>query len=189
MHGPRRVAAARRPCGECVDATVKGMASHGATRVRTDLRAGDIGEIVRLHGILYRDLAGFDHTFEAYVAESVGECFATYDPVRDRVWIVEREGQVLGSLVLKGRSGDVAQLRYFLLHPALRGQGLGRDLMTKLLDFARAAGYRRIFLLTDEAVTPAATHLYVSHGFQRTELRAVERWGTSSAEQRYELDL
>lgn len=163
--------------------------AHTGTRVRTDLRAGDIGEIVRLHGILYRDLAGFDHTFEAYVAESVGECFATWEAARDRTWIVEREGEVLGSLVLKGRSPEEAQLRYFLLHPSLRGQGLGRDLMTRLLDFARAAGYRRIFLLTDEAVTPAATHLYVSHGFRRTGVRAVERWGTSTAEQRYEMDL
>lgn len=168
---------------------MKASGADTSAHVRTDLRAGDIGAIVRLHGILYRDLAGFDHTFEAYVAESVGECFAAWDAARDGVWMVEREGTVLGSLVLKGRSPDEAQLRYFLLHPSLRGQGLGRDLMAQLLDFARAVGYRRIFLLTDEAVTPAATHLYVSHGFRRTGVRDVERWGTSTAEQRYELDL
>lgn len=159
------------------------------TAIRTELGAGDIGEIVRLHGVLYRDLAGFDHTFEAYVAESVGECFGSWKPERDRVWLVEGNGEVLGSLVLKGRGEDTAQLRYFLLHPELRGQGMGRRLMEMLLGFARERGYRRIYLLTDEAVTAAAIHLYEVYGFRRTESRAVERWGTSSAEQRYELDL
>ncbi len=152
--------------------------------IRTDLRPGDIGEIVRLHGVLYRD-----HTFEAYVAGSLGECFGSWDPARDGLWLVERADEVLGSLVLKGRSPDTAQLRYFLLAPELRGQGLGRRLMEMLLAFARDRGYRHIYLLTDEAVTAAAIHLYLVYGFRRTESRPVERWGTSSAEQRYELDL
>lgn len=165
------------------------MASTPDISVRTDLAAGDIGAIVALHGVLYRELAGFDHTFEAYVAESVGECFRTYDPERDRVWIVERAGAVVGSLVLKARSRDEAQLRYFLLHPELRGHGLGRRLMQHLIEFARERGYRRIWLLTDEAVTAAATNLYVSCGFRRTSERAVQRWGTSTAEQRYDLEL
>lgn len=157
--------------------------------VRTDLRPGDIGTIIALHGQLYGREASFDHTFEAYVAETVGECFGAWDTERDRVWIVELNGQVLGSLVLKGRSPDRAQLRYFLLDPALRGRGLGRRLLSDLIDFARATGYTRIFLLTDESVTGAAIHLYRAFGFRRTEERPVERWGSSLAEQRYELVL
>lgn len=157
--------------------------------IRTELAPGDIGAIVALHGVLYRELAGFDHTFEAYVAESVGECFRSWDPARDRVWIVERAGAVLGSLVLKGRSDEAAQLRYFLLHPDLRGRGLGRRLMERLLAFARGRGYRRIWLITDEAVATAATRLYLAFGFRSTAERAVARWGGSTAEQRYELEL
>ena len=160
----------------------------GAT-IRSDIRAGEIGGMIALHGVLYTVDAGFDLSFETFVAASVAEYFETFDAVRDRVWIVERAGQMRGCLALKGRSPVDAQLRYFLLHPELRGQGLGRKLIEAFLECARALGYERIFLLTDEAHTAAATHLYLAYGFHKTDERTVERWGNSAAEQRYELEL
>jgi N-acetylglutamate synthase-like GNAT family acetyltransferase len=157
--------------------------------IRTQIRPGDIGAIIALHGILYAGDVGFDTTFEAYVASSVGEFFETFDAARDRFWLIERDGRLLGCIALKKRSPSDAQLRYFLLHPELRGRGLGRRLMEELIAFARAQGYSRIFLLTDEEHTPAATHLYTSYGFRRTGERAVDRWGGSLAEQRFDLEL
>jgi N-acetylglutamate synthase-like GNAT family acetyltransferase len=154
-----------------------------------DIRAGDIGGMIALHGVLYTHDAGFDLSFEAFVAASVAEFFESFDPTRDRVWIVERAGQMRGCLALKGRSQVEAQLRYFLLHPELRGQGLGRRLIEAFLECARDLGYQRIYLLTDEAHTAAATHLYLAYGFHKTDERPVERWGNSTAEQRYELEL
>jgi N-acetylglutamate synthase-like GNAT family acetyltransferase len=159
------------------------------TAIRSDLRPGDIGGIIALHGVLYTADAGFDVSFEAFVAASVAEYFETFDPARDRVWIVERAGQMCGCLALKGRSPVEAQLRYFLLHPDLRGQGLGRKLIEAFLECARALRYKRIFLLTDEAHTAAATHLYLAYGFRKIDERPVDRWGNSVAEQRYELEL
>jgi N-acetylglutamate synthase-like GNAT family acetyltransferase len=145
--------------------------------------------MIALHGVLYTVDAGFDLSFEAFVAASVAEYFESFDPARDRVWIVERAGQMRGCLALKGRSAVEAQLRYFLLHPELRGQGLGRKLIEAFLEYARSLGYTRIFLLTDEAHTAAATHLYLAYGFRKIDERSVERWGNSVAEQRYQLEL
>lgn len=159
------------------------------TTIRTGLQPGDIGNLIALHGELYARDAGFDHTFEAYVATTVGEFFESYDPACDRLWVVERDSEMLGSLALKGRTAAEAQLRYFLLHPSLRGRGLGRRLMELLIAFARETGYTRIFLLTDEDHTAAATHLYLAYGFRLSETRSIARWGMSTAEQRYDLEL
>jgi GNAT superfamily N-acetyltransferase len=41
--------------------------------VRNELRAGDLGRIIALHGECYAALPGFGLTFEAYVARTVAE--------------------------------------------------------------------------------------------------------------------
>ncbi len=49
--------------------------------------------------------------------------------------------------------------------PSCRGKGYGAELLTALLDRARADGYRRISLNV-ESDSPAV-HLYERHGFEK----------------------
>lgn len=170
--------------------------------LRTELRPGDLGCVAYLHGILYAREYGWDSTFEAYVAAGLAEFVLRYDPARERLWLAERGDELVGSIaIVRARemavsntggaaptAGEVAQLRWFLVHPAVRGQGLGRRLITEALAFCRAAGYRRVVLWTVRGLE-AAAHLYRAAGFTRVEAETHERWGRVVTEERYELVL
>lgn len=156
-------------------------------RIRTDLKQGDIGYLIYLHGVVYANEYGWDNTFEAYVAGPLAE-FAKAHSARERIWIVEREGIVAGSISIVEASTEQAQLRWFLLHPDLRGQGIGRMLMDEAISFSKATGYSLIFLWTT-SVLAAAAKLYESFGFHITEEITHEAWGATVTEQRYDLNL
>jgi ribosomal protein S18 acetylase RimI-like enzyme len=155
--------------------------------LRTDLRPGDIEYIVHLHGLLYAREYGFDATFEAYVAGPLSE-FARRAAPRERIWIAEREGRIVGCIAIVAASPAVAQLRWFLVVPAARGAGLGRRLLDEAAAFCRDCDYESIMLWTVSALT-AAAHLYRSAGFRKVEERPGSLWGVEVAEERYELGL
>lgn len=157
-------------------------------RTRTELRAGDIGNLIRLHGEVYAAEQGWDWTFEAFAAQTFGRLADRWDPSRDRIWIAERQGELVGCIAILAVEADIAQLRWFLVHPDARGSGLGRRLIDEALSFCRSAGYSHVFLWTTASL-PAAARLYRSCGFVLTHQETVQRWGTVLTEERYDLDI
>jgi GNAT superfamily N-acetyltransferase len=167
------------------------MASEASSGVliRHDLRPGDMGRVIALHGMLYAEEYGFDHGFEAYVAETVAEFGRLARPGLDRLWVAERAGQLVGSIAIVGREDGAAQLLWFLVHPDARGSGLGRRLLHEALTFCRAAGYRSVYLWTVTGLE-AAARLYVAAGFRKTETKPpATLWGVDLAEERYDRDV
>jgi GNAT superfamily N-acetyltransferase len=151
------------------------------------LQPGDIGDIVHMHGVIYAREYGFDHTFEAYVAGPLADCVRAASP-RDRIWIAERAGEIVGCIAIVAASEKVAQLRWFLVDPAARGLGLGKKLIHEALAFCKAMGYRSIILWTVSALT-AAAHLYQAAGFKKVEEKPGHQWGVAVIEEKYELIL
>jgi GNAT superfamily N-acetyltransferase len=154
--------------------------------LRDDLRPGDLGRLVWLHGTVYAREYGFDLTFEAYVAGPLAK-FVRQPSARDRLWIAERGARLVGCIAAVGVSAAEAQLRWFLVDPAARGQGLGRALLEVAVQFCTTCGYASVFLWTVSALT-AAARLYHELGFRKVEERPGHLWGVDVVEERYVLE-
>ena len=156
-------------------------------RLSHTLRPGDMGALVSLHGRLYAREQGFDGTFEAYVAAPLAECVLHPSP-RQRFWLLHRDDELLGALALLEASREEGQLRWFLLHPDLRGQGWGRRLLGDAIAHGRTAGFRNLFLWTVDTLA-TARKVYLAAGFTLTEELSHVLWGRRVNEQRYDLPL
>jgi DNA-binding MarR family transcriptional regulator/N-acetylglutamate synthase-like GNAT family acetyltransferase len=129
---------------------------------------GDYGWIVHRHGAQYADEYGWDETFEALVARIVADYAERHDPKREAAWIAEVDGEPVGCVLCVRKDDATAQLRLLLVDPWARGLGLGAQLVDACVDFARAAGYERMVLWTNDVLV-AARRIYVAAGFELVE--------------------
>ena len=132
--------------------------------VRDELRAGDLGSIVALHGTCYEALPGFGLAFEAYVARTVAE-YILDAGAKGRIWIAERDGRLVGCTAIVLRDENRGQLRWVLVDQSARGLGLGKRLVNNALQFCRENGCKEVFLETTDGL-PESQALYDALGFE-----------------------
>lgn len=151
---------------------------------------GSLGRVAELHGTYYHEHWGFGVFFEARVATGLAEFLGRYDVQRDGFWTASLEGRVEGSVTIDGSHADTegAHLRWFIISDALRGRGIGNQLINDAIDWCRTRGYQQVYLWTFEGLN-AARHLYEKAGFTLVEQYRGTQWGAEVNEQRFELRL
>lgn len=149
---------------------------------------GDIGHIASRQALIYHRDHGWDQSYEALAAEILAGFVRTYDPERERGWIAERDGEIVGSVFCMKKSDEVAKLRLLYVEPSAQGLGLGRRLVDECIGFARAKGYRTLTLWTNDVLV-AARKIYVATGFQLVEEEKHHSFGADLVGQTWELKL
>ncbi|MCA0320221.1 MAG: helix-turn-helix domain-containing GNAT family N-acetyltransferase [Proteobacteria bacterium] len=151
-------------------------------------KPGDMGAIIAGQARVYAEEFGWDDTFEALVAEIGAEFLKGHDPARERAFIAERGGQVVGSVFCIDAGEGVAKLRMLYVDEAARGLGLGRRLVADCIAFARQVGYRRMMLWTND-ILASARRIYQAEGFVLTAEEKHHSFGVDLVGQTWELDL
>ncbi len=148
---------------------------------------GSIGRVAELNGAYYHYNWGFGLFFEAKVATDLSAFLLRYDEARDGFWTATFNGRIEGHISIDGLHADDAgaHLRYFIVSEAVRGKGIGNNLINTAMNFCREIGHKKVYLWTFEGLH-AARHLYEKAGFRLTEQLTGARWGTEVCEQRFE---
>jgi DNA-binding MarR family transcriptional regulator/GNAT superfamily N-acetyltransferase len=179
--------ATSRPPTPRAAATPTAAPAHAEITVRSH-QPGDMGWVIERHGTLYCREYGWDERFEALVARIAAEFITNLQPTRERCWLAELNGRRVGSIFLVAQNDTTAKLRLLLVEPGSRGLGVGRRLVGECVLFARAAGYGKMVLWTQQNLS-AARHLYEQAGFRLTAEEPHHSFGHDLVAETWELKL
>lgn len=169
-------------------ATLSGlMAGEAEEVVIRRHRPGDIGAIVAGQARVYTQEYGWNDAFEALVAEIGAAFLKTNDPARERAFIADRAGEVVGSVFCVDGGEGIAKLRMLYVDASMRGTGLGRRLVRECIAFAKDAGYAGMTLWTNDCLA-AARRIYVAEGFVLAAEEKHHSFGVDLVGQNWMLD-
>lgn len=145
---------------------------------------GLIGWMTQTQTEYYANLVQFGLPFESKVATEIAEFAPRHDMAGNLLLAARNERGFVGSIVIDGGTAPAARLRWFVVDPALQGHGIGRELLARAMEFARA--HHNYVWLTTIVELHAARHLYETQGFTLAAEHMDATWGRVMYEQTWE---
>ena len=99
--------------------------------------------------------------FEKELADLPGK----YTKPDGRLFLIYRENQLAGCIALRKIDGEICEMKRLYVRENFRGRGLGKFLIEKIIEEARAVGYEKMRLDTLPDKMPSAVRLYKFYGF------------------------
>lgn len=127
-------------------------------------KLGDMGWIVYRHAIVVAEYYGWGEAFEAVVGEITTDFLKNHHPEKERCWIAEKDGKMLGCVFVVDAGENTSKLRLLYVEPDARGLGVGKRLVEEVVQFSKNTGYDKVLLWTMSNLT-AARKIYKQAGF------------------------
>ena len=104
----------------------------------------------------------------AYSDSDLERIDEVYGGENESFFVVEEDGEIVGTVGVKGETESDALLRRLFVDLKHRRHGHGTQLLKKAIDFCRTSGYRRIFFRCTDRMADAM-RLCVKNGFKEAE--------------------
>ncbi|WP_283390242.1 GNAT family N-acetyltransferase [Methanobrevibacter woesei] len=152
-----------------------------------EMKEGEAGLVVYFHYKVAKKAYNFNPLMEKEFLEIMCEYF---NDKENKYWVIEENGEILGSLGVDKISENEAQLRLFATDQSIQGRGAGKKLVKTALDYSRAIGIKHVILETID-ICKVARHIYSSFGFKLVEKIREDNESADYpiVEERWKLDL
>ena len=110
-----------------------------------------------------------DSTFKAYLNiqhydDEIGHLEHKYGLPDGRLYLLKRDGKSAGCIALRKLDSERCEMKRLYVRPAFRGHKIGDALVDRVLQDAKAIGYRHM-LLDTLPFLESAIHMYRKRGF------------------------
>jgi putative acetyltransferase len=113
----------------------------------------------------YAQSLGFRLCFQSFDDEIAG-LPGDYVPPEGRLLLATSDGQAAGCVALHKSAPNISEMKRLYVRPQFRGKGLGKALAERVINEARAIGFKKLRLDTVEPVMRAAVAMYRQLGFR-----------------------
>ena len=152
---------------DSAESKTHGGSGTGGFVIRDKLKPGDLGGLIQLYGLIIHQKFGSAEPFEYEFAKILTN-FALGKGPREKIWVLEQEGQIRGSIFLVWSTEENAEIKYFFLHYDQRGREFEYQLLRSAHEFATSLGGKSI-VTTPKLLEIGEVNIFDEFGFKKLE--------------------